>query len=277
MPELPEVQTICDVLAPQIIGRKIEEALFYSEHVLTNVDAQTFSQTLRGSTFLSMSRRGKYMMLALDHGFQLIVHLRMTGCLLVTQADYPFEKHTHVVLELHGGMELRFIDQRRFGRMWVLRQGERLKEIEKLGPEPWDDTLTAAYMKERIGRSRKAIKECLLDQTLVAGIGNIYSDEILHCAGIHPQKKACILSVDEFSCLTKTIPEVMRYFTEANAISPERYLQTGGREYQNTPYLRVYGRAGQKCLRCEGTLQKMTVGGRGSVYCPHCQRLDENG
>lgn len=276
MPELPEVQTVCDVIGPQIIDCRIEEILINHGSVLANADKQSFCNQLCGSTFLSMNRRGKYMLLSMDNGVQLVIHLRMTGCLMVTDADYPFEKHTHVVLKLQGGKELRFIDQRRFGRFWLLQAEETLGEIAKLGPEPWDARLTKAYLQTKMGKSRKTVKECLLDQTLIAGIGNIYSDEILHRVQIHPEKKACKLTEVEYAALASAIPKTMQFFTETNAISPEKYLLTGGRDYQNTPYLRVYGRAGQKCLQCEAVLQKITVGGRGSVYCPICQVLDEN-
>lgn len=276
MPELPEVQTVCDVIGPQIVGCRIEKISINHCGVLVNADKQAFCNQLCDSTFLSMKRRGKYMLLSMDSGAQLVIHLRMTGCLLVTDADTPFEKHTHAVFYLRGGKQLRFIDQRRFGRFWILKQEETLKEIDKLGIEPSDERLTKMYLQAEIGKSRKTVKECLLDQTLIAGIGNIYSDEILHRARIHPEKKACDLSDNEFAVLAREIPDVMDYYTKTNAISPERYLQTGGRDYQNTPYLRVYGRAGNTCLRCGNTLQKITVGGRGSVFCPVCQQLDEN-
>lgn len=276
MPELPEVQTVVDVLAPQLIGRRVEKAIVYNAQVLANQDTQTFTKAVCGSVFVSMTRRGKYMVLSLDSGCRLIIHLRMTGCLLVTNADDVFEKHTHVVLQLQEGQELRFMDQRRFGRFWLLQKNETLPVMEKLGIEPSDAALTADYLRMYMHGRSKAVKECLLDQALVAGIGNIYSDEILHRAKIHPAKKACSLSDAEYVLLAQLIPQTMAYYTETNAISPEKYLMTRGRDYQNTPFLRVYGRAGQKCLFCGTTLEKITVGGRGSVFCPSCQKPDKN-
>lgn len=277
MPELPEVQTICDVISPQIIGRRIENVIVHYESVLANTATAEFINTLRGNSFTSMSRCGKYMLLSLESGKKLIIHLRMTGGLIAAPQGYPIEKHTHVVFALSGDLELRFSDLRRFGRMWLVDADESVPGLDTLGPEPFDPRITGEYLKEKLWGSHRKIKDCLLDQTLIAGIGNIYSDEILFRAGIHPARLACSLTDAELTRLAEMIPETMAYYVEKNKIDPEEYLKTGGRDYQNTPYLQVYGRKGMPCLRCGTELKKERIAGRGSVYCPNCQPLDEKG
>ena len=190
-------------------------------------------------------------------------------------AEAAAEKHTQAAFTLDDGMQLRLIDQRKFAKIDLLEPGETLPGIAKLGPEPFDPGVTAAYLQSNIGASGRTVKDCLLDQTVVAGIGNIYSDEILHAVCIHPARRARSLTTEEYERLAHTIPQVMAYFVQMNAISPEKYLLTGGREYQNTPYLRVYGRAGKACLSCGTILIKERISGRGSVYCPACQTIHE--
>ena len=206
-------------------------------------------------------------------GGRVTLHLRMTGCLLLAPADHPEERHTHVVFALDGGEELRFSDMRRFGRFWLLEAGEEDERsgAGKLGPEPFDPALTAGYLQSRFGARKKAVKECLMEQEAVAGIGNIYSDEILFAARIHPARAANTLSAEEWGRLAAAIPERLAYFIEKNAISAEDYLATKGQEYRNTPYLQVYGHEGDPCPACGATLRRMVIGGRSSVFCPRCQ------
>ena len=201
----------------------------------------------------------------------------MTGCLLLTPADYPEEKHTHVIFRLNNGKELRFSDTRRFGRLWLLKNGkaDTYSGIEKLGTEPLDKLLTAKYLKTLLGKRKKTVKECLLDQSVIAGIGNIYSDEILFTVGIYPARPANSLNMEEWERLAAVIPERISYFIEVNKITPEEYLETKGQDYRNTPFLQVYGREGKPCPKCGEMLCRIVVGGRGSVYCPVCQKSSE--
>lgn len=278
MPELPEVQTVCDVLRPQLVGKQIVAIDSLHSGILANQTTDEFVRKVCGRTVRAVERRGKYITMTLDDDAYMRWHLRMTGCLLITPLSMAREKHTHAILRLDNDKELRFADPRRFGRVWLFGKEEidTVSGMHKLGPEPFDDMLDAAYLKEKWQNTRRAVKDCLLDQTIIAGIGNIYSDEILFRAGIHPEKKACRLSEEELLVLSRCIPETMAYFVEKNAISPEKYLETGGRDYQNTPYLQVYGRGGKACMICGNMLKKTTVAGRTSVYCAKCQRLDEN-
>lgn len=291
MPELPEVETIKRVIEPQIKGLVIEKATVKRPEVVAYPDADSFCSLLTNQVISHMERRGKFLMILLESGDRIILHLRMTGGLLLTPADYPEEKHTHIILRLKNGtekehfpnqessmencvLELRFSDMRRFGRFWLIQKDETdtCSGIHKLGIEPLTESVTVEYLTAHFGKRKKTIKECLLDQSAIAGIGNIYSDEILFTAGIHPARPAASLNEKEWELLAAVIPERISYFIETNRISAEEYLETKGRDYRNTPFLQVYGHAGSPCPKCRETLCRMVIGGRSSVYCPACQR-----
>ncbi|MCD8197854.1 MAG: bifunctional DNA-formamidopyrimidine glycosylase/DNA-(apurinic or apyrimidinic site) lyase [Lachnospiraceae bacterium] len=273
MPELPEVETIKRIIEPQIQGLRIENITVNRPEIVAHPSADEFCRCLRGQTVSNMTRRGKFLLIHLKSGDRIILHLRMTGCLLVTPNDYPQEKHTHLVFELENGTELRYSDMRRFGRFWMLRKDEEdtYSGIEKLGLEPFSPEFHAEYLIEKLSRRKKPIKECLLEQSVIAGIGNIYSDEILFASKINPLKSANTLTDKEWNTLAEEIPKQLEFFIDKNRITPEDYLRGRGRDYRNTPYLRVYGRTKQPCSKCGGTLRKCVIGGRSSVYCPTCQ------
>lgn len=274
MPELPEVETVRQVLEPQIKGLIIEAVTVNRPEVVAHPTAEGFCKALTGQTISAMTRRGKFLGITMESGDHVILHLRMTGCLLAVPAKYPVEKHTHIIFRLSNSTELRFSDTRRFERFWLIRAGEEdtYSGIGKLGLEPFDAELTGEYLAARWGKRKKAVKECLLDQSVVAGIGNIYSDEILYAAKIDPARLVGSLTEKEWARLAAAIPERLGYFIEKNAISPEEYLAGRGQDYRNTPFLRVYGHGGESCPVCGGTLCRRTIGGRSSVYCPVCQK-----
>ncbi len=274
MPELPEVETVKQVLEPQIRRLSIQEIVINRPEIIEHPAADAFCGRLAGQTFDHIERRGKFLLLWLESGDHIVLHLRMTGCLLITPADMPEEKHTHLVFRLSGGKELRFSDTRRFGRFWLIANGEAdpYSGIEKLGIEPLSSECGAEYLRDRLGTRKRAIKECLLEQSIIAGIGNIYSDEILFAAKIHPVRSANSLTEEEWGRLAAAIPQQLSYFIEKNKITPEEYLETKGQDYRNTPFLQVYGREGKPCPVCGATLCRMVIGGRGSAYCPVCQK-----
>ena len=274
MPELPEVETIRQVIQPQISGLTIEDVIIERPEVVAYPEADAFCRLLTGQKISHMMRRGKFLTVLLDSGDRFTLHLRMTGCLLVVPREHPLEKHTHAVFRLNNGHELRFSDMRRFGRFWLLPKDavDLYSGIEKLGIEPFDSRLTAGYLKAHFGKRKKAIKGCLLEQNVVAGIGNIYSDEILFASGLFPARPASSLRIEEWERLAATIPERLSYFTNKNATTPKAYLEGKGRDYRNTPFLQVYGHDGQLCPVCRDTLRRIVIGGRSSVYCPSCQK-----
>lgn len=274
MPELPEVETIKRIVAPQIIGSMIQKVEVLNEQIIANPAAEQFSESLSGQRFSGMDRRGKFLIFRLESGDKLFLHLRMTGQLLVTPKDYPAEKHTHLVLHLDNETQLRYIDVRRFGRFWYIgkEESENVTGIDKLGIEPFDERLTAGYLKSRLSRKKKPVKEMLLDQSIVAGIGNIYSDEILYLCGIHPETKCSELTDNDWEKLSRTIPEELSLAIKENEMSAEEYLAGKGKEYRNTPFLKAYGHEGMPCPACGGIFKRITVGGRSSCYCPECQK-----
>lgn len=273
MPELPEVETIRRVLEPQIKNSVITAVTVNRPEVVAHPTADEFCKALVGQTVSAMTRRGKFLGIELMSGDHAVLHLRMTGCLLATPPDYSQEKHTHVIFCLDNGMELRFSDTRRFGRFWLIRREEAdtYSGIDKLGLEPFDGNLTGAYLQSRLGKRKKAIKECLLDQSIVAGIGNIYSDEILFAAKIYPARSANSLNEKEWKRLAVVIPEQLQFFIDKNALTPEDYLKSKGQDYRNTPFLQVYGHADKPCSHCGNILRRTVIGGRSSVYCEKCQ------
>lgn len=273
MPELPEVETVKRIIEPQVKGQKILSVDVRNIQVIAYPETDVFRELLVGRTITGMSRRGKFLSVELNGGDKVYLHLRMTGQLLVTPRDYPMEKHTHLIMELSGGSQIRYIDVRRFGRFWYLKSGEDISitGIDKLGIEPTSRKMTVEYLKTAAGKRKKSVKEMLHDQSVVAGIGNIYSDEILYAAGIYPEKKCVDLSDDEWERLAEQIPEIIRWGIKANKMTAEEYLAGQGKEYRNTPHLRAYGHAGKECQRCGAVFEKITVGGRSSTFCPECQ------
>lgn len=197
----------------------------------------------------------------------------MTGCLLAAPATRPMEKHTHVVFRLEEGKELRFSDTRRFGRFWLIRNGEEdtFSGLGKLGPEPFDAEFTVSYLQDVLCKKKRAVKDCLLDQSIVAGVGNIYADEILFAARVRPDRPANSLKAEECGRLARLIPEILSCAIRDNEISAEEYLAGKGQEYRSAPFFKVYGHEGGPCPVCGRRLCRIVIAGRSSVYCPDCQ------
>lgn len=272
MPELPEVETVRRVLEPHLLKKTITEVKIHNAQVIAAPLPEQFAEGMTGQSVAAFTRRGKFLRLLFDSGDYLTVHLRMTGCLTVEPKTIPAEKHTHVRFSLGDGNELRYEDVRRFGKLWFTRRSEEdISGAKELGIEPFDSALNAAYLREKCQNSKKPVKSMLLDQSIVAGIGNIYSDEILFAAGIRPDRACSELTDGDFERLAAAIPERLAFFIEKNAISFEEYALSKGKDYRNTPFLRVYGKSGEPCPACGSTLLRTVIGGRSAVYCPHCQ------
>jgi formamidopyrimidine-DNA glycosylase len=275
MPELPEVEIIRRIIEPQITGQMIKQVDVKNEQIIAHPKAEEFTALLTGSVISHMSRRGKFLTIHLENGDKVVLHLRMTGQLLVMPATEEIEKHTHLILSLSGGSQMRYIDVRRFGRFWYVKKDEIdvFTGQDKLGLEPMEPELTPMFLKIKLGKRKKAIKEMLHDQSIIAGIGNIYSDEILYAANIYPEKKCIDLEDDDWKGLAEKIPEIITWGIDTNEMTPEEYLAGKGKEYSNIPNLKAYGRAGKPCLKCGAVMEKITIGGRTSTYCPVCQSL----
>ncbi|RMH81479.1 MAG: bifunctional DNA-formamidopyrimidine glycosylase/DNA-(apurinic or apyrimidinic site) lyase [Actinomyces sp.] len=270
MPELPEVETIRRQLAPRVVGRTVVDVDTHPSPKFAPARAT------RGATVTDLRRRGKYLLAGLDDGRELIVHLGMTGRLAVeTPADDPptgERPHLRAWWRFDDGSALTFTDIRRFGRLAVVPRGDhrRLPTLARLGPEPFDPTLEAATLHRALASSRRAVKTQLLSQRPVAGVGNIYADEALWDAGINPVARR--LSVSRSARLLDALRAALASGLRLGGTTLRDYRDADGHTGRNQDELRCYGRAGQPCLRCGTLLRRRLVDGRGTTWCPRCQR-----
>jgi formamidopyrimidine-DNA glycosylase len=266
MPELPEVETIVRELRQQIMGKTIARVRVHWERSVQG-KAKEFKHRLTGKTISAISRRGKFIGFELQDDTFFTIHLRMTGK-LVQKLDAPGQKHVRVEFGFQDDSTLYFVDARKFGRMrlWPCRS----RSCPGLGPEPLKpDSVLAALSGLR---TRRAIKTVLLDQTILAGIGNIYADEALHAAGIHPLTPVCRLSSGQRQRLSHSVPEVLKAAIRHRGTTLRDYRTVAGGSGDNRGFLMVYGRAGQPCFSCGGRIDKIRIAGRSAHFCPCCQK-----
>lgn len=276
MPELPEVEHVVRALRRAVLGRQIVATEISLLKLISPASPSIFNRTLKGSRISGLGRRGKFILIELDSGKVLVVHLRMTGQFLVLTPDDALPPHTHAVFYLDDERRLVFRDQRQFGVMKLV-VGSRLsqtKGITELAPEPFSDAFSVAYLKETLARSRRTLKTILLDQTKVLGLGNIYAAEALFRAGINPFKTASELSSRRVGRLHQAIRDVLRAAVSGSSTSRINlenpngfsYGEAFGKEWQ------VYEREGQACSKCGARIRRLTHGGRSTYWCPRCQR-----
>jgi len=273
MPELPEVETVRRGLEPAITGRTARDVRFTPEghRLLQGAPPQAFRDALVGRRFLTAARRGKYLILPLDDGRSLIMHLRMTGRIEIEQADTPDGDFFRAAIALDDGNELRWRDVRRFGT-WTLADDLAGLE-EKLGPEPLSDAFTVETLAAALVGRAAPVKTVLLDQRRVAGLGNIYVDEALHVAGAHPARPAGSLSPDEIVRLHAALREVLERGLRNFGTTLRDFVNAYGQEGRNREHLLVYQRTGEPCYRCATPIARIVLGGRGTHFCPACQPL----
>lgn len=272
MPELPEVESVKNGLNNLIIDEKILSVDVLWDNIIKQPDPETFTEYLVGESFETIRRRGKYLLLDLTN-FTLVSHLRMEGKYRLVDTKDDLNKHDHVIFHLSSGKDLRYNDVRKFGTMVLVDkyQEDIVKGIQKLGPEPVADELDIEALKTKLQRHSKSIKAVLLDQTAVAGLGNIYCDEVLYLAKIHPAKPSKQLTDEEISGLRLAIIEVMAQAVEAGGTTIRTYKNAFGEDGHFQNALNVYGKEGEICKRCGHTIEKATIAQRGTHYCPHCQ------
>lgn len=271
MPELPEVETIVRALrdggrgGPSIVGRQVQSVQLLWARSLAEPQRELFEARLPGQRVESVERRGKFIVMHLNNDF-LLIHLRMSGDLRVEQGG-ALQLHDRVILNFADGFRLVFNDPRKFGRVWLTPDANSV--LGALGPEPFDSALTAEEFQQRLKLRRRPIKTLLLDQTFLAGVGNIYSDEALHMAQIHPLQISATLDLEQAARLLQALRDVLAQGIRANGASID-WVYRGG-EFQNA--FRVYGRRGLPCPVCGTAIQRLTVGQRSAHFCPHCQVL----
>ncbi len=267
MPELPEVETIVRGLraADNIIGKTIINSRLLWQRSLAVPLFDDFQQFINGQQVLDVIRRGKFIVIKLTRQ-SLLIHLRMSGDIFVESGETSRNnKHDRVILEFSDGSRMAFNDTRKFGRVWLVDDPQMV--FGKLGQEPLEDSLTSELFFEKLSRSKRQIKPLLLDQTFLSGLGNIYTDESLFLAGIHPSTPANAIVFEKAELLLKAIREVLLEGIKRNGASID-WVYRGG-DFQN--YFKVYQRDGKPCQRCGTSVQRITIGQRGTHFCPHCQ------
>ncbi|MCM3588623.1 DNA-formamidopyrimidine glycosylase [Mesobacillus maritimus] len=274
MPELPEVETVRKTLEALVLGKKIEKVTIYWPKMVKHpVEVEQFLDALIGQSILEISRRGKFLIFY-TNDFALISHLRMEGKYGVFPGDTPVENHTHAIFQFTDGTELRYKDVRKFGTYHLYKKGSEWNEppLIGLGPEPFSEEFTLEALKQKLSKTSRKIKPALLDQKVLVGLGNIYVDEALFRAGIHPERIASTLSDEELKLLHKEIIQTLKEAVEKGGSTIRSYINSQGQIGLFQLELNVYGRNGEACKKCGSEIEKMVVGGRGTHICPVCQK-----
>jgi len=269
MPELPEVETTCRGIAPHIVGRCVREVIVREPRLRWPVPDK-LNQLMSGAQFLSVSRRAKYLLLETERGI-VMVHLGMSGSLRIMPADTPPLFHDHIDVILDDGRCLRYHDPRRFGSFhWLEAQQHPL--LDHLGPEPLSETFSGAYLYERSRGRRIPVKQFIMDGKVVVGVGNIYANEALFMAGIHPARAAGRVAKTRYEHLAIAIKQVLGDAIDQGGTTLRDFVGGDGSPGYFAQQLRVYGRRGQPCRHCLTALKEIRQGGRTTVMCPQCQR-----
>jgi formamidopyrimidine-DNA glycosylase len=264
MPELPEVETIARKLKPDLIDRTILSADLRWPRTLAFPSPRKFKTQIQGQKILDVGRRAKFLIIQLSN-LHLLVHLRMSGDLSIRDSTIRPETHDRLVIKLSAGRSLAFNDTRKFGRVWLTANPEDV--LGKLGPEPLGSSFTPEWLHSALNSRRRQLKPLLLDQTFLAGLGNIYTDEALHMARLHPLTISDSVSAGQAQALYEAIHSVLNEGIRRNGASFD-WVYRGG-EFQN--YFRVYDRKDQECPVCGTKIQRILVGQRSTHYCPECQ------
>ncbi len=277
MPELPEVESLRQILARSIVGRTIVAARI-GRLPLRRKSPGNFGARVRGRKIRRVERRAKYLIIDLDGSDVILVHLGMSGSLTCRDADFDSSefdpRHDHIEFKLDDGNRLVFNDPRRFGIVRVVPRDSlpALKELRGLGPEPLSAGFNPGYLAERARGRKVAIKNLIMDQKIVAGVGNIYASEILFRARVRPTRSAGRLKREELERIAEFTPMILRAAIDGRGTTFRNYRDSEGRPGTFADRLQVYGRAGEKCYQCSSPIKSVTVGQRASFFCPKCQK-----
>jgi formamidopyrimidine-DNA glycosylase len=269
MPELPEVETTVRSLRQPLLGQTFTGVRNQWPRHIATPDLQELQARIQGQRIETINRRGKYLVFTLSKGDSLLIHLKMSGHLSVLDRRAPLSKHVHTVFELASGRELRFRDPRKFGRVYLVSDPERI--LGKLGPEPLEHSFTANVLQERLQGRKRVIKPLLLDQSFIAGVGNIYANEALFYARIHPERRSDSLTLEETKALHRAIRKSLNLGLANQGASIDQYRKPDGSLGTMQNEFVVHNREEQPCVRCYGIVQRMVLGGRSTYFCPECQ------
>ena len=272
MPEIAEVETVRNVLKQRILNKKIKDVKIIYGKIIEN-DLDEFKKILMGNEFKDILRKGKWLIFELkDH--YLLSHLRMEGKYFIKNSDEEIAKHEHIIISFNDNTDLRYHDTRKFGRMKIVDKDKlwETPEIKKQGKEPIDETLTSDYLLEKFKGKRMPMKTTLLDQEIISGLGNIYVDEVLFAAGIHPLREASTITKEECEKIIASGKEIIKNAIKYGGTTIKSYTSSLGvtGNYQN--YLKVHKREGRECPICGNTIKRIKVGGRSTYFCEHCQK-----
>jgi len=274
MPELPEIETIRRSLLPGLLGKTVASVVVHDSRLRQPVDGEKLRRLLEGSSLVDIRRRAKYLLFYWDTGTVLLVHLGMSGRLGLFEKNQAIEPHTHVVFSFVDGVELRFRDPRRFGSITVDAQGGigDNPSLKHLGVEPLSSSFRITYIRRFAGRTQRPIKTLLMDNRFLVGVGNIYANEALHHAGIHPLRAACSLNEDEMRHLREAVVGVLRKAIRRGGTTLKDFRNGLGEPGFFQVDLLVYGREGELCRCCGGKIERIVAGGRSTFFCRRCQK-----
>ena len=275
MPELPEVETVKEALNQTVKGQTIKEIELRYEPMVKNMSAAEFKEKLINQTIQAVSRRGKYLVFHFDD-YQLLSHLRMEGKYFYVDSDFELNPHVHVIFTLENGKRLLYQDTRKFGTYHLYDKAidlETTAPFQVLGLEPFATEFTPSYVKEKIQNKKKPIKSLLLDQTVVCGLGNIYVDEVLYRARLHPLTSSSELTDKDIENVVKYTLEVLARAIELGGTTIRTFRSSHGVSGTFQNELLVHQRKGENCYECHTPIEKIKVGGRGTYFCPTCQKL----
>lgn len=273
MPELPEVETVKETLKKIVLNKKIINVDVLYSNIVASPTKEEFIQKLKGEIIHDIRRRGKWLVFELSH-YYLLSHLRMEGKYIMRSNQDVYEKHEHVVFEFDDTKQLRYKDTRKFGRMHLIKKEELMtcRALRDIGMEPFDKKLNSEYLLEKYKTKRLPIKTVLLDQSIIAGIGNIYADEILFLCLINPLKKACEITEKEAENIIKYTREVLTKAIDSGGTTIRSYESSEGVHGRFQQELLVHNKEHEYCPNCKNEIIKITVGGRGTYYCKNCQK-----
>jgi len=274
MPELPEVEVIRRGLASTLTGRKITRVVIQNRRLRLPLPRGRLKGWVEGREVTSVSRRAKYLLITMESGARLVIHLGMSGRLGVVTAGAPRRNHDHVRFVLDGGLELRFNDARRFGSVQVVtpESGDGAELFAGIGPEPFSRAFSAAYLLARTRKRKMPIKSLLMNGSVVAGIGNIYANEALFVAGIDPARPAGGLDRDDCHRLVRGCRQVLERAIACGGTTIADFVNSAGVPGSFQCELQVYGRDGEGCRGCGGPIRRRVLAGRATYSCPACQR-----
>ena len=274
MPELPEVETVKNTLKNQIINKQIKTVKVYYPGIIANKQPKDFIKELENETIQDIKRKGKWLIYELDNHY-LLSHLRMEGKYILKDPSFPQEKHQHIIFQFTDETDLRYVDTRKFGKMYLFNKNENIfakPPLNELGLEPWDDKLVPNYLKKQYQNKIIPIKTALLDQGIITGIGNIYADEILFLSKINPLEPCQSLTNLQLERIITNTKAVLQEAIKAGGTTIISYESSEGVHGRFQQQLNVHTKEGQPCPHCKSDIVKIKVNGRGTYYCPKCQK-----